>query len=96
MPIAVGDDSDYIACKQTYATSRYANSHVIEGIVRTGLADDAVEGQVGHDTHKKSGEQRALYFVVKGNLSFGRVHRRKERHQRPNSLEKCHVGLSLG
>ena len=68
---------------------------MIEGIGRAGLADDAVEGQVGHDTHKKSGEQRALYFVVKGNLSFGRLHRRKERHERPNSLKKRHGGFNL-
>ena len=69
---------------------------MVEGIVRARLTDDAVEREVGHDTYKKSSEERALNFVVKGNLSFGRLHRRKERHQRPNGLEKRHVGLSLG
>ena len=58
----------------------HAYSHVVEGIVRARLADDAVEREVGHDTNKKSSEERALNFVVKGNLSFGRLHRRKEWH----------------
>ena len=68
---------------------------MVEGIAGAGFADDAVQGQVGHDTNKKSSEERALNFVVKGYLSFGRLHRRKERHQRPNCLQERHVGLWL-
>ena len=63
---------------------------MVEGIVRAGLADDAVQGEVGHDTNKKSGEQSALNFVVKGDLSFGRLHSRKKRQQRPNRLKERH------
>ena len=55
---------------------------MIEGVVRTGLADDAEEREVGHDANKEGGEECALHPVFKRDFPLGRFHRRKERHKR--------------
>lgn len=63
---------------------------MIEGIVGTGLADDAIQRGVGHDANEDGGDEHVLQPFIDQDFRFWRLHRWEERYEGPNCPEERH------
>ena len=70
----------------TYKKNIIGSLHVIEGVVGTGLADDAIQREVGHAANEDGGDEHVLQPVIDQDFRLWRFHRREERHEGPDRL----------